>query len=182
PRARRLPGLPGPAARGRRRPAVHELRPLRPGRGREVPPDPRRALSGARRKLPLVIEAFVDALGADGVASDEDTLAAFRDPYTFAGWETPAVSAVLFPETVEQVQAIVRIANERRIPLWTSSQGRNLAYGGGAPRSDAVLVSLRRLNRILELNEELAYALVEPGISFFDLADAVRSQGLKLLI
>jgi 4-cresol dehydrogenase (hydroxylating) len=129
-----------------------------------------------------VIDVFVEALGEDAVARDEATLAEFRDPYTFAGWEPPAVAGVLFPETVEEVQAIVRIANERRIALWTSSQGRNFAYGGAAPRADSALVSLRRMNRVLELNEELAYALVEPGVSFFDLAEAVRAQGLKLLV
>jgi 4-cresol dehydrogenase (hydroxylating) len=129
-----------------------------------------------------VIDAFVEALGEDAAVRDPDVLAEFRDPYTFAGWEAPAVPAVLFPDSVEQVRAIVRIANERGIALWTSSQGRNFAYGGAAPRADAVLVSLRRLNRILELDEELAYALVEPGVSFFDLADAVRSQRLKLLV
>jgi len=130
-----------------------------------------------------VIDAFAEALGEEAVVRAEEELAEFRDPYTFAGWQAPSVRAVLFPESVGQVQTIVRIANEHRVPLWTSSQGRNLAYGGAAPRVDgSVLVSLRRMNRVLELSEELAYALVEPGVSFFDLAEAVRAAGLKLLV
>ena len=41
---------------------------------------------------------------------------------------------VVMPETTEQVQAVVRIANEHGVPLWTHSTGRNNGYGGPAPR------------------------------------------------
>jgi 4-cresol dehydrogenase (hydroxylating) flavoprotein subunit len=130
-----------------------------------------------------VLDALAEALGEDAVLRGEEELAGFRDPYTFAGWQAPTVRAVAMPGSVEDVQAVVRIASEHRVPLWTSSQGRNLAYGGAAPRADgSVLVSLRRMNRVLELDEELAYALVEPGVSFFDLYEAVRAAGLKLLV
>jgi 4-cresol dehydrogenase (hydroxylating) len=85
------------------------------------------------------------------------------------------------PDSVEEVQAILRIANEYRIPLWTSSQGRNNGYGGAAPRvSGAVVLSLRRMNRVLEVNEESATALIEPGVRFFDLYDHLRATGSKL--
>jgi 4-cresol dehydrogenase (hydroxylating) flavoprotein subunit len=129
------------------------------------------------------LAAFAEALGPDAVLTSPDDLRAHRDPYSFAGWNEFTASAVVLPATVEQVQAIVRIANEHRVPLWTFSQGRNNAYGGPAPRvSGSVLVGLRRMDRVLELNEELAYALVEPGVRFFDLRDAVRSAGYKLWI
>src|SRR5262249_23835655 len=61
---------------------------------------------------------------------------------------------------------------------WTTSLGKNNAYGGPAPRvRGSVLVSLRRLNRVLEGNEELAYAVVEPGGSFFDLCAELGRRG-----
>jgi 4-cresol dehydrogenase (hydroxylating) len=127
------------------------------------------------------LDALVEALGDDAVLREGERVAEFRDPYTFAGWKAPSVLAVALPGSVEDVLAVVRIANEHRIPLWTSSQGRNLAYGGAAPRVDgSLLVSLRRMNRVLEVSEELAYALVEPGVSFFDLSEATN--GLKLLV
>jgi 4-cresol dehydrogenase (hydroxylating) len=129
------------------------------------------------------LDALAAALGEDAVVRGDDELDEFRDPYTFAGWGRGKASAVVFPATVEEVQAVVRLATEHRIPLWTSSQGRNNAYGGAAPRIDgSVLVSLRRMNRVLEVNEELAYALVEPGVSFFDLAAAVRDGGHALMV
>ena len=87
------------------------------------------------------------------------------------------------PETVEEIQEIVRIANERRIPLWTHAAGMNNGYGGPAPRlKGSVIVSLRRMNRVLEINEDSAYAVVEPGVRWFDLYDAVRAGGHRLMV
>ena len=87
------------------------------------------------------------------------------------------------PETVEEIQAIVRIANELRIPLWTHSAGMNNGYGGPAPRvRGSVILSLRRMNRVLEINEECAYAVVEPGVRWFDLYSAVQQGGHKLMV
>ena len=129
------------------------------------------------------LERFRDALGADGVVSDRDALREFRDPYAYPSWEEHTASAMVMPRSVEQVQAVVRIAGECGVSLWTFSQGRNYGYGGPAPRvGGSVLVNLRGMDRILEINEELAYALVEPGVRFFDLYEAVRERGSGLWI
>ncbi len=131
--------------------------------------------------LARAIDRFTDVLGGDAVLTDEAELREFRDPFTWAEWDDHWGAAVVLPETVEQVQAVVRIANELGIPLWTSSRGQNNAYGGAAPRlRGSVQVSLRRMNRVLEVNEELAYAVVEPGVSFFDLYDHLRAHGHRL--
>ena len=91
-------------------------------------------------------------------------------------WDDYTASAVLMPESVEQIQEIVRIANERKVPLWTHATGMNNGYGGPAPRlQGSVIVSLRRMNRVLEINEDSAYAVVEPGVRWFDLYDAVQA-------
>jgi 4-cresol dehydrogenase (hydroxylating) len=127
------------------------------------------------------VEAFVSALGADAVLTSEEDLREYRDPYAYVGWDEFTASAVVMPTSVEEVQAVVGIANEHLVPLWTFGQGRNLTYGGPAPRvRGSVLVSLRRMNRVLEVSEELAYALVEPGVRFFDLHDHLRAGGYRL--
>ena len=127
------------------------------------------------------VDRFVAALGPEAVLTREDELNEFRDPYTFAGWDRFWASAVLLPETAEQVQEIVRVANEFGTPLWTSSQGRNNAYGGPSPRvPGSVQISLRRMNRVLEVDEEHAFAVVEPGVRFADLYDYLRAHGHRL--
>lgn len=135
----------------------------------------------SERELAGALAAFAAALGSDRVLTSEEDLREFRDPYAYAGWDEHTASAAVLPETVQEVQAVVRIANAHRVPLWTFSQGRNSPYGGPAPRlRGSVLVNLRRMNRVLEVNEELAYALVEPGATFFDLHEAVRASGARL--
>ncbi len=128
--------------------------------------------------------AALDELAATcSVLTSEEELAGFRDPFQFSTWEEYAASAVVMPETVEQVQEIVRIANRYRIPLWTHGQGRNNGYGGPAPRVDgSVLVSLRNMNKVLEIDPECAYAVVEPGVRWFDLYDAIRAGNHPLMV
>jgi 4-cresol dehydrogenase (hydroxylating) len=123
------------------------------------------------------------ALGADAVLTSPEGLAEFRDPFWIPGDETYAASAVVMPSSVEEVQAVVGIANELGIPLWTTSQGRNNAYGGASPRlAGSVTVSLRRMNRILTIDPKLAYAVVEPGVSWFDLFDALEAGGHDMML
>jgi 4-cresol dehydrogenase (hydroxylating) flavoprotein subunit len=126
------------------------------------------------------LSRFASALGPSAVLTEEGDVDAFRDPFAFPQWRQFQPGAVLMPSSVE-VQAILRIANELRIPLWTSSQGRNNGYGGSAPRvAGTVVLSLRRMNKVLAVDEQSAYALVEPGVRFFDLYDHLRAVGSKL--
>ena len=107
----------------------------------------------------------------------------FRDPFEPESWQLYVSSAVVLPETVAEIQAILRIANEQLIPLWTHGQGRNNAYGGAAPRvKGAVTISLRRMDRVLEINEELGYAVVEPGTTWQQLYDAIQAGGHNLML
>jgi 4-cresol dehydrogenase (hydroxylating) len=129
------------------------------------------------------LNEFEHALGADRVITSEDDLREWRDPFQFDSWDEYTASAVVMPESVGEVQEVVRIAGRHGVPLWTHSQGRNNGYGGPAPRvSGSVIVSLRRMNRVLEINEECAYAVVEPGVRWFDLYEALQAGGHKLML
>jgi 4-cresol dehydrogenase (hydroxylating) len=130
------------------------------------------------RAVASAVREFRAALGDDRVLTGEEQLDEFRDPFQFASWDDFTASAVVMPETVAEVQEVVRIASRHRVPLWTHSTGRNNGYGGPAPRvKGSVIVSLRNMNRVLEINEELAYAVVEPGVRWFDLYEAIRAGG-----
>ncbi|TDV11570.1 4-cresol dehydrogenase (hydroxylating) [Paraburkholderia caballeronis] len=126
---------------------------------------------------------FAAIVGADnvrsGAAADsyDDPFMPAADPRLFAA------SAALLPANVDEIRAILRVANDARLPLWTVSTGRNFAYGGAAPRlAGSVVLDLQRMNRVLEVNESLAYALVEPGVSYYDLYAHLRSSGSKLWV
>ncbi|HLK44345.1 MAG TPA: FAD-dependent oxidoreductase, partial [Acidimicrobiales bacterium] len=127
------------------------------------------------------IAALGEALGAGSVLTAEQELREYRDPYDYKGSDRYTAAAVVTPRSVEDVQAAVRVAGEHGVPLWTVGQGRNNAYGGSAPRvRGSIIVSLREMNRVLEVDDELAYALVEPGVRFFDLFDHLQAGGYRL--
>ena len=131
--------------------------------------------------LSRALDGFAAAVGAEHVLTDDASLREFRDPFAFETWDDYTASAIVMPDSVEEIQEIVRIANERKIPLWTHSTGRNNGYGGPAPRvKGSVILSLRRMNRVLEIDEELGYAVVEPGVRWFDLYEAIQAGGHKL--
>lgn len=103
------------------------------------------------------------------------------DPYAFGEGVGSVPGAVVLPASVAEVQAVVRIAAELLIPLWTVSRGRNLAYGGASPRvPGSVVLDLSRMNRVLEVDEEAGYARVEPGVSFGELHAHLRALGSSL--
>ena len=135
----------------------------------------------SEKSLAAALDGFVAALGSAAVLTSEAQLAEFRDPFAHASWDEYTASAVVMPTTVEEIQEVLRVANEHRVPLWTHGQGRNNGYGGPAPRvRGSVIVSLRNMNRVLEIDEESAYAVVEPGVRWFDLYDAIRAGGHRL--
>jgi FAD/FMN-containing dehydrogenase len=127
------------------------------------------------------IAALAAALGDDNVITSAAELLDYRDPYDYKGSDEHTGAAVVTPGSVGDVQEIVRIANAFRVPLWTFGQGRNYAYGGPAPRvRGSIQVSFRKMNRVLEVDDELAYAVVEPGVRFSDLYDHLRAGGYRL--
>ncbi len=131
------------------------------------------------------IRKFQTALGAEWVFTSDADVALYRDAYSPL-WGQPeelVASAAVAPGTVEQVQQIVRIANQHKIPLYPISTGKNLGYGGSAPNlSGSVIVDLKRMNRILEVDDRRGFALVEPGVAYFDLYRHIQEKKLKVWI
>jgi 4-cresol dehydrogenase (hydroxylating) len=131
--------------------------------------------------LSTAMERFASVVGKDWVFGAEKT-SSYNDPYPLTNNpEEHKPAGAVAPASVDEVQGIVAIANELGIPLWPVSRGNNFAYGGSAPvMAGTVVLDMSRMNRIIEVNEEFGYALVEPGVSYFDLYDYIQSKGLKL--
>jgi 4-cresol dehydrogenase (hydroxylating) len=139
----------------------------------------------SERDFAAALQELARVVGDDWVFASEADVALYRDAYSpFRGERDERfASAAVAPESVEQVQDVVRIANRRRLPLYAISAGRNLAYGGAAPvLSGSVVLDLKRMNRVLEVSERHAYALVEPGVSYFDLYRHIRERDFKLML
>lgn len=84
--------------------------------------------------------------------------------------------AVAYPQTVADVQRIVALASEHGLAVYPVSRGCNWGYGDAcAPTQGQVILDLSRMNRIVEVNERLAYAVIEPGVTQGQLADYLKA-------
>ncbi len=137
------------------------------------------------RDWTAALKQFEDALGASWVFTTAEDVALYRDAYSPL-WGEPEerlVSAALAPDTVEQVRRIASIANTYRIPLYPTATGRNLGYGGSAPvLSGSVVLDLKRMNRVVEVDDTRHFAIVEPGVAYFDLYRHIQDRKLKVWI
>jgi len=104
-----------------------------------------------------------------------------HDMFYILGKDYFVASAVVAPRNVPDVQAMMRLCNEFEIPVWPVSIGRNVGYGGAAPRvpGSVVLDLGRHMNKVLKVDVDGAYALVEPGVTFSDLHNYLVEHGLR---
>ena len=96
-----------------------------------------------------------------------DGLSAYR--------QLPAL--VCLPDSVEQVQAVMRICHELKVPVVPRGAGTGLS-GGALPDINGVLLGLAKLGRILEIDIENLCARVEPGVRNLALSETTRPHGL----
>ena len=139
----------------------------------------------SQQDFSAALRQFEDAVGKAWVFTSDEDVALYRDTYSpFWDEEDERVaSAAVAPDNVEEVQQVMRVANRYSIPIYPFSTGKNLGYGGSAPAlSGSVVLDLKRMNRVLEVSERNAYALVEPGVSYFELYRYIQDRGLKLMI
>lgn len=122
-------------------------------------------------------------LGPEAFRQNETGLAEFRDPFEGPGAVRHQPAFVVQPGSVAEVQAAVRIAAEAGVHVWTSSMGRNFGYGGSAPAvNGGVVLNLRRMNRVLEIDVPNACVRIEPGVTFQQLYDELRAQDAPLMM
>ncbi|MFI9771593.1 FAD-binding oxidoreductase [Streptomyces sp. NPDC052415] len=123
-----------------------------------------------------LVNRLLTALPAEAVLTDPDITGSYaHDMASFCPAGVPA--AVVLPRTVEQVQHVMRTATELRVPV--VPQGARTGLSGAANASDGCIVlSLTRMDRILEINPVDRIAVVEPGVVNAALSRAVGEHGL----
>lgn len=137
------------------------------------------AASGARYApvTPRVVAELGRIVGERAVVSDVERLEAYSHDETNAAEYGAMPEVVVLPETSEQVARIVKLANGERIPVTPRGAGSGLS-GGAIPSSGGIVVSLERMNRLLELDVDNMVAVVEAGMVTNEFATAVQERGL----
>jgi glycolate oxidase len=125
--------------------------------------------------MKALTKEFESILGKDNVFQDETDRATYS--YDAAVLDPALPSLVLRPTSSETLGKVVGLCNAHALPLTVRGAGTNLS-GGTIPKAGGVVVLTNALNRILEINEEDLYAVVEPGVVTAKFAAAVEAKGL----
>ncbi|MGH7325147.1 MAG: FAD-binding oxidoreductase [Candidatus Rokuibacteriota bacterium] len=124
-----------------------------------------------KRELRRELEAIV---GRGAVLSDPDELLVYEsDGLTLF---RALADFVVFPTTAEHVAAVVRLAHREELPFVARGAGTGLS-GGCLPAEGGIVISLMRMNRVLEVDYDNQIAVVEPGLVNLHLSWAVGPQG-----
>lgn len=129
------------------------------------------------------MKAMRGVVGNDWVFGDADAVIPWSKTYVPDPLRRHVPVGAVAPASVEEVQAIVKIANRYRQPIWPVSTGKNMGYGMTAPATPGqIVLDLKRMNRILEIDPELGTALVEPGVTYQQLKDYLVENNIPLWI
>jgi len=127
-----------------------------------------------------VMRDLEDLVGSHSVAYERDKLQAYsHDEVGLQLWERPyCAEALVIPESVEHVSAVLAYADNRRIPVTPRGAGTGLS-GGAVPAFGGIIMSFDRMNRILEVYLENLTITAEPGVVTSDIQAAAARHGLE---
>lgn len=117
-------------------------------------------------------------VGVDNVLDDRATLQRYAQDQSFVPMRMPDL--VVFVQRVEQIQEIVKLANTTRTPLIPYSSGKNLR-GATIPDHGGIILDMSRMNKIIEIDQDNLFAVIEPGVTYQQLQDELVSKGLRIM-
>ncbi|MXZ80604.1 MAG: FAD-binding protein [Gammaproteobacteria bacterium] len=118
---------------------------------------------------------FLKALPRRCLVSDRVALRTYECDGLSAYRQPPGL--VVLPENTEQVMAALKICRENAIPVVGRGGGTGLS-GGALPHPDGIVLSLSKMNRMLEIDPENRIARVQPGVTNLSISKAVEHLGL----
>lgn len=127
----------------------------------------------------MVAETIISALraivGEKNCLDRQEALVAYS--YDATPMQQALPDVVVMPASTEEVQQVMKLAARHKIPVVTRGAGSNLC-GGTVPVSGGIVLTLHRMNRILEIDEQNLTITVQPGVRTVDIHQAVESRGL----
>jgi FAD/FMN-containing dehydrogenase len=110
-----------------------------------------------------IVKALQQIVGAENVSNAKPIVEAYVTR-AIMDISSKAPAIVVRPKNVEEIQAVLKLANEKRIPVVPHSGG--LSGGDATPTLEgSMLLDLRRMNKIVEVNTDARYIIVEPGVT-----------------
>jgi len=134
-------------------------------------------------KAVLVSESITKALegivGKKNILTDEETLKKYSGDES---WMPPRMPDwVVKVKSTEEVQKVVRLANEHRVPVVPRSSGVGF-HGSGIPQEGGIVIDLKGMNRVLRIDTRNKWAMVEPGVTYGQLQKELKPHGFRAVI
>ncbi|MCD6409461.1 MAG: FAD-binding oxidoreductase [Candidatus Verstraetearchaeota archaeon] len=128
------------------------------------------------RGVDRVLKTLQEIVGRDYASNEEAILM----PYSFdLTWNEPRMpDYVVMPKTVEEVQRVLSFANRERIPVVPYVSSTNIG-GLCIPEEGGIVLDLRRMNRIIKIDTETHYAVIEPGVSHAQFSRELKKVGFE---
>ncbi|RJR30843.1 MAG: FAD-binding oxidoreductase [Desulfobacteraceae bacterium] len=128
-----------------------------------------------RYRIAVVRNALRQAIGSGKAKDDEHILVSYATDYRRTFYAKPGL--VVLPESREDVQEILKAANKHKIPVTVQARGNHSQFS--IPCEGGIVLDCRRMNRIIEINTDSGYAVVETGVTFDDLTAALKEKGFR---
>lgn len=121
---------------------------------------------------------LIEIFGSEKVFSDPQTISFYASSMTGSRCEP---SVVVFPESEEDVISLVKIAAELQLKLFPISRGKNMGYGDAHGTAHGqVIVDLRRMKSILNVDDQLCFATIQPGVSQGQFYSYIKERNLQV--
>ena len=133
------------------------------------------AETASREQKSAVVQALRAALPADSVLAQDEELRPYECDGLTAFRQIPV--AVVLPRTEQEISAILAICRRFDVPLVARGSGTGLS-GGAMPHASGLVVSLARMNRVLEVDPDARTARVQPGVRNLQVSEAAAPHGL----
>lgn len=135
----------------------------------------------------MIRSELEDAVGTENVSTREVERAVYSVDYFWlsrkwqdAGEMGPMPDVIVRPGSTEEVSKVMKIANYYKIPVTTWGGGSG-SQGGALPVAGGILLDMKRMDKVLDINVEAGYVTCETGIIFATLEDRVNEKGFSIM-
>ncbi|MFC2003215.1 FAD-binding oxidoreductase, partial [Chloroflexota bacterium] len=126
-----------------------------------------------------IYERLKVIVGANRVATDPETLEKYSKDQSFVRPCLP--NYVVFAESVREVEDVLKAANDTKTPVVPVSSGMNLR-GAAIPKERGIILDLSRMNKVEQINDREGWVVVEPGVTYGQLAEELEKHNLRVMM
>jgi len=124
-----------------------------------------------------ILNKLIEIVGSKNVLADKEKIETYSHDETPKEQYACMPEVVVIPKTAEEITEIVKIANKKLIPITPRGAGSGLS-GGSIPVFGGIVISLEKMNKILEIDYNNMMMVLEPGVVTNDINEVIAEKGL----